>query len=147
MEYKSNKIIMVIILAASVLLIGGGTITGTAAHAGKPEQNWSVGFTDGCDDAKAGDSTAYYSHSNSPHHSDDYNAGYNAGIAQCKPGAHNDIVSSPTNDVTTTTATDNSNQNNRNQNQGQSLTNPHSNCFVLIGGCTNQNLQGESLNN
>lgn len=134
MEYQSNKIITVIL----AIVLSMGTV-GTA-HAGKPEQNWSVGFTDGCDDAKAGDSTAYYSHSNAPHHSEDYNAGYDAGINQCKPGAQN-------NNVVSSTTADNSNQNNRNQNQNQAMSNPHSNCFVLIGGCTNQNLQGESLNN
>lgn len=145
MEYKSNKIIKTVILSLAIVLSIGGTI-GTA-YAGKPAQNWSVGFSDGCNDAKSGVSAAYYSHSNGPHHSVDYNAGYDAGMNQCKPGGQNNNVVSTSADTTTTTSVDNSNQNNRNQNQGQAMTNPHSNCFVLIGGCTNQNLQGESLNN
>jgi|SRR6478609_5311875 len=130
MEYKSNKTILTVITLAIVLSIGGN-IAGIA-HAGSPSQNYSVGFTDGHDDCVSGTSTAYNSHSNASHHSDDYNNGYNAGMASCKNVNDQNI--------------NNIDQNNRNQNQGQT-SGQSVFCVNVFGACPTTSGQSQGLQN
>ena len=107
--------------------------TSKAVFAGSPAQNYSVGFTDGCDDGKTGTSTAYYGHSNGTHHSDDYNNGYNAGYTQCSTGTQNQN-------------SNNVDQNNRNQAQSQGSV-QHTFCVNVFGSCPSTTGQSQGLEN
>jgi hypothetical protein len=97
-------------------------LTTHTAFAGTHEQNYSVGFADGCRDGKANSSDAFNGHENAAHHTQAYIDGYNAGYNQCS--TLNSVDLSHTTTV--------------NQAQYQAA-NPNYSCFTLIGNCGHQN--------
>lgn len=123
---------MIVILSV-IAIVGGQSV-----FAGSSAQNSASGFRDGCSDAQSGSSAAFNGHSNASHHSADYITGYNQGLSSCSVQSTVAVSNQNSNNV---------DQNNRNQNQGQSITNPHQNCFTVIGNCSTTNALGQSLNN
>ena len=106
-------------------------------YAGSPEQNYSVGFTDGQSDCHSGTANAFNNHPNANHHSQDYINGYNAGYNSCNNFNSVDLGQNA----------NNVNQNNRNEPQTQGSSQSQGFCVTVFSGCSQTSGQSQGLQN